>query len=115
MHSFTDIQNPQNENKIYIAVTYVPTETGINKQRQVFVKYNGDNRFTYYSLDGTQMNITYPNDFHDGTLKTDFLEISKLPTDVMNKILSYGAGGGKKRRKTRGKKRSMKRKSRKHN
>jgi hypothetical protein len=115
MVSFQDLQqNPDNyKKKIYVAVTPITTNGKI-RDRQVFVEYNGGNNFTYYSLDGTKMEVTYPRDFHDSNVETNFLEISQLPKDVLQKILSYGSAGGK-RRKTRGKKRGMKRKSRKHN
>jgi hypothetical protein len=117
MVSFLELQqNPNYSNKIYVAVTNHPTEEGVYKERQVFVKYNGGNNFTYYLLDGSKRQVIYPNNFHDGTLNTNFLEISKLPTDLMESILSFGSSGGGKRRriKTRGKKRNMKRRSRKN-
>jgi hypothetical protein len=117
MVSFQELrQNPDYLNKIYVAVTNHPTEEGVYKDRQVFVKYNGGDNFTYYSLNGNKETMIYPTNFHDGTLNTNFLEISKLPRDLMETILSFGSSGGGKRRriKTRGKKRTMKRRSRKN-
>ena len=80
---FQQINNKNNYGKIYLATNnLIPC-------RKIFVVYNHDIIFTYFSLNGQDIPVLYPDDFHGLDDKMLFYEL-KLPTDVIKKIQSYG-------------------------
>ena len=91
--NFNELKN----GKIYLAVVSSPN----SRSRKIFVQYNGDNNFLYYALDGTEMPVSYPDDFHAENETIEFYEMN-LPEVViheLNKEFQYGypETGGKRK------------------
>jgi hypothetical protein len=100
MLQFVDISNTDNIGKVYLTVTNtIPP-------RKVFVRYDGDNRFTYFDLMGNDIAIIYPNDFHSLEETISFYEMP-ISDDIAKFIQSFGTQYG-------GKKQSKKNKKSKH-
>jgi len=82
--NFNQINNIQNYGKVYLAVI------DTNKQpRKVFVKYNNENNFLYFSLANLDILVKYPKDFHDVNETIKFYEIN-LPDEIIKHIQKYG-------------------------
>jgi hypothetical protein len=104
MLQFVDISNTDNtdntdnKGKVYLSVTNtIPP-------RKVFVRYDGDNRFTYFDLMGNDIAVTYPNDFHSPEETISFYEMP-ISDDIAKVIQRFGTQyGGKKQSKKQSKK-----------
>jgi len=81
--NFQQINNHNNYGKIYLAIN------NITPYRKIFVTYNHDIIFTYFSLNGQDIPVIYPDDFHGVDESMFFYEL-KLHADVIKKIQSYG-------------------------
>jgi len=80
---FNKINYPINNGKIYLAISKS------EPFRKIFVRYEQDIIFTYFSIDGEDIHVLYPDDFHRLDDIMLFYEIN-LPSELVKKIQSYG-------------------------
>lgn len=96
--------NTENIDNVYLAVT------NTTPPRKVFVRYDGNNNFTYFlNIDpnisiniNDEVQITYPTDFHSENETISFYEMP-ITDDVAKMIQRFGTqyAGKKQSRKTR--------------
>ena len=81
--NFNQINNYKNYGKIYLGIT------DTTPSRKIFIRYNNNNNFTYFSINNNNIDVIYPGDFHsiDETIK--FYEIN-LPEEIVKEIQEYG-------------------------
>jgi hypothetical protein len=89
--NFYSLNSLNNYGKIYLAITDTKNNLKCikNASRKVFVRYDGINKFTYFSLNGSNISVIYPNDFHNKNETIAFYEIN-LPEEIVKNIQSYG-------------------------
>ena len=83
--NFQQLNNVNNNGKIYLAIT----DSKNNSSRKVFVRYDGNNNFTYFSLVNVNIPVIYPIDFHNEHETIEFYEIN-LPEEIVKNIQNYG-------------------------
>ena len=89
--NFYTLNNLNNHGKIYLAITDTKKDLNHikNHSRKVFVRYDGSNKFTYFSLNNSNISVIYPNDFHNENETIEFYEI-KLLEEIVKNIQNYG-------------------------
>lgn len=89
--NFHTLNNLNNYGKIYLAITDTKKNLNCikNASRKVFIRYDSSNKFTYFSLNGSNILVIYPNDFHSKNETIAFYEIN-LPEEMVKNIKSYG-------------------------
>jgi len=84
--------------------------------RKVFVRYNGGNNFSYFTLDAkNEVQIKFPEQFAADPNTVSFVKMN-LPQEIINRFIKHGAyygGKNKRTRKTRRKNNGKKRTHRK--
>ena len=109
---FTDLTE-NDAGKIYLVLI------DDDSPRKVFVRYNGGNNFSYFTLDAkNEVQIKFPEQFAADQNNVSFVKMN-LPQEIINRFIKHGAyyGGKNKRTKSRktrrknnGKKRTHKKK-----
>ena len=80
--------------------------------RKVFVRYNGGNNFSYFTLDAkNEVQIKFPEQFAADANTVSFVKMN-MPQEIINRFIKHGAYYGGKRNKrnkrSKGRKRSGK-------
>ena len=81
--NFEQINNYKNYGKIYLGIT------NTNPIRKIFIRYNNNNNFTYFSINHCNIDVKYPDDFHATNESIQFYEIN-LPEEIVKEIQKYG-------------------------
>ena len=83
--NFQQLNNVNNNGKIYLAII----DSKHDSNRKVFVRYDGNNNFTYFSLVNSNIPVIYPKDFHNENETIAFYEIN-LPEEIFKNIQNFG-------------------------
>ena len=83
--NFQQLNNVNNNGKIYLAII----DSKHTSNRKVFVRYDCNNNFTYFSLINSNIPVIYPIDFHDENETIAFYEIN-LPEEIVKNIQNFG-------------------------
>jgi hypothetical protein len=91
---FTDLTE-NDAGKIYLVLI------DDDSPRKVFVRYNGGNNFSYFTLDAkNEVQIKFPEQFAADPNTVSFVKMN-LPSEIINRFIKHGAYYGGKNKKTK--------------
>jgi hypothetical protein len=91
---FTDLTE-NDAGKIYLVLI------DDDSPRKVFVRYNGGNNFSYFTLDAkNEVQIKFPEQFAADPTTVSFVKMN-LPSEIINRFIKHGAYYGGKNKKTK--------------
>jgi hypothetical protein len=107
---FTDLTE-NDAGKIYLVLI------DDDSPRKVFVRYNGGNNFSYFTLDAkNEVQIKFPEQFAADPNTVSFVKMN-LPQEIINRFIKHGVyyGGKNKKTKNHNNRRNKRRTTRRNN